>query len=158
MERYRDLISIEVVHTLNAALCDHHLKHCPPSEQLNTTCKRVNDAYRETIRLVREMDDDIACSDMNEVRAATEWLACALRCWHSCVLLLRHPGLLFIKHGVAGRVAWREQLQFQQNCSLGATLLWQCYSMMLLSMTVRRRRRTRRRMSGCLDNCAPKGS
>jgi len=38
---YRDLLSIETVATLNAAFCDYHLKHCPPSQQLYDMCKRV---------------------------------------------------------------------------------------------------------------------
>ena len=38
---YHDLLSIETVATLNAAFCDYHLKHCPPSQQLHDVCKTV---------------------------------------------------------------------------------------------------------------------
>ncbi|EFJ40854.1 hypothetical protein VOLCADRAFT_121680 [Volvox carteri f. nagariensis] len=36
---YRDLLAIETLATLNAAFCDYHISHCPPSEQLVTVCK-----------------------------------------------------------------------------------------------------------------------
>ena len=38
---YRDLLSIETVATLNAGFCDYHVRHCPPSEQLYSECKKV---------------------------------------------------------------------------------------------------------------------
>lgn len=41
IEYYRDLLSIETVATLNAAFCDHHLTHCPPSQQLLDVCSKV---------------------------------------------------------------------------------------------------------------------
>ncbi len=38
---YRDLLSLETVTTLNAAFCDFHLRHCPPSQQLLDVCTMV---------------------------------------------------------------------------------------------------------------------
>ena len=41
LKMLRDLLSIEVPLTLNGAFCEHHLKHCPPSEELLRECNRV---------------------------------------------------------------------------------------------------------------------
>ncbi len=42
-ELFRDLLTLEPVITLNDAFCEyHHLKHCPPSEQLTRECKKVS--------------------------------------------------------------------------------------------------------------------
>ena len=83
-DRYRDLISIQVVHTINAALCEYHLRHCPPSEQLLAVCAAASKAYDATMREVRAMDEEMACADSDEVgrRAARvphmglRWLTC----------------------------------------------------------------------------------
>lgn len=48
MDRHRDLIAVSVVHTLNAALCEFHLKNCPPSEQLATECAKASALYKAT--------------------------------------------------------------------------------------------------------------
>lgn len=40
-ERLRDLLSLEVVATLNEALCQRHLKACPPSDTLAQECSRA---------------------------------------------------------------------------------------------------------------------
>ncbi|KAI8477380.1 MAG: hypothetical protein J3K34DRAFT_398046 [Monoraphidium minutum] len=64
--RYRDLISIEVVHTLNAAVCQYHLRHCPLGAQLLSACSGANVAYEETVEAVRAMDEEMACADVNE--------------------------------------------------------------------------------------------
>jgi hypothetical protein len=63
LERYRDLISISVVHTLNAALCEWHAARCPPSEQLRTECAKARALYEATKAAVRELDADFSCSD-----------------------------------------------------------------------------------------------
>lgn len=68
LERYADLISIETVHTLNAALCEYHLAHCPPSEELLAACRDANAAYEATARAVRAMDAEMACTDLSPVR------------------------------------------------------------------------------------------
>jgi hypothetical protein len=72
-ERYRDLISISVVHTLNAALCEWHTQHCPPSEQLREECGRVMAAYKEVKEAVRELDTEMSCID-ELVRGGACWL------------------------------------------------------------------------------------
>ncbi len=40
-EYYRDVLAIETAATINAALCDFHIRNCPPSEQLLKECKMV---------------------------------------------------------------------------------------------------------------------
>ena len=37
----RDLLTIEVPLTLNAALCKFHRSHCPTSPELESECNRV---------------------------------------------------------------------------------------------------------------------
>ena len=44
-ERYRDLLIIENMVTLNSAFCRRHMTHCPPSEQLTTECRKVRDNH-----------------------------------------------------------------------------------------------------------------
>jgi hypothetical protein len=80
LQRYTDLISIEVVHTLNAALCEHHLKRCAPSDELLEACSEVASAYEATRAAVREMDAMMACADANEVRALARWFPPACTC------------------------------------------------------------------------------
>lgn len=62
-ERYRDLIAISVVHTLNAALCEFHIANCPPSEQLTRECDKVRAVYEATKKAVRELDVELSCID-----------------------------------------------------------------------------------------------
>ena len=40
-ELLRDLLTLEVPLTLNEALCEHHRRACPPSEQLGRECGKV---------------------------------------------------------------------------------------------------------------------
>ena len=42
LELLRDLLTVEVPLTLNAALCEFHRGHCPPSPQLELECSRVH--------------------------------------------------------------------------------------------------------------------
>jgi hypothetical protein len=62
-ERHRDLISISVVHTLNAALCEFHLQNCPPSQQLRDVCDKAQALYLATKIAVRKMDVELSCVD-----------------------------------------------------------------------------------------------
>jgi hypothetical protein len=61
--RYRDLIAIETVHTLNAAFCDYHTTHCPASPQLSETCGRARDAYAATKAALAEVEANWDCAD-----------------------------------------------------------------------------------------------
>jgi hypothetical protein len=62
-ERHRDLISISVVHTLNAALCEFHLQNCPPSQQLRDVCNKAQAMYLATKVAVRQLDVELSCVD-----------------------------------------------------------------------------------------------
>jgi hypothetical protein len=62
-ERYRDLLAISVVHTLNAALCEFHTKNCPPSDQLREECGRVTSQYKQVKEAVRQLDVELSCVD-----------------------------------------------------------------------------------------------
>ncbi|GBF90906.1 hypothetical protein Rsub_03761 [Raphidocelis subcapitata] len=72
LQRYTDLISIEVVHTLNAALCQHHIARCPPSDELLSVCSEAAAAYEATRAAVRAMDAMMACADADELHCA-DW-------------------------------------------------------------------------------------
>jgi hypothetical protein len=52
-----------VVHTINAALCEFHLKNCPPSPQLADQCSAATKVYESTKKAVREMDVEMSCTD-----------------------------------------------------------------------------------------------
>ena len=41
-ERFKDLLIIENMVTLNSAFCRRHILHCPPSTQLTTECSKVH--------------------------------------------------------------------------------------------------------------------
>jgi hypothetical protein len=38
---YKDMIAVSVITTVNAALCDYHVRHCDPSPQLTVVCNKV---------------------------------------------------------------------------------------------------------------------
>ncbi|KAK9918872.1 hypothetical protein WJX75_007695 [Coccomyxa subellipsoidea] len=57
------LLAIEPIVVLNSALCEHHLTHCPITEQLLTECQKV-------AKLEQEMDD--AFDDLEPILRGTE--------------------------------------------------------------------------------------
>jgi hypothetical protein len=38
---YKDMIAVSVITTVNAALCDYHVRNCDPSPQLTEVCNKV---------------------------------------------------------------------------------------------------------------------
>lgn len=66
---YRDLLSIETVANLNCGLCDFHLRHCPPSQQLYDVCKGAWDFYVLISAETRKVEKDMGCKDF-EVRGS----------------------------------------------------------------------------------------
>ena len=44
-ERFKDLLIIENVVTLNSAFCRRHLGYCPPSAQLASECAQVRSGW-----------------------------------------------------------------------------------------------------------------
>ncbi|KXZ52846.1 hypothetical protein GPECTOR_8g229 [Gonium pectorale] len=70
---YRDLLAIETLSTLNAAFCDYHISHCPPSEQLVSVCREVFSLYNEAREFVKEAEARYDCQDFHP--KCTEWAA-----------------------------------------------------------------------------------
>lgn len=64
---YGALLAIETVATLNAAFCDYHLDHCPPTPQLYTECKRAFDIFKDTKWEVRKIEAALGCKDLDMV-------------------------------------------------------------------------------------------
>ncbi|GIL46676.1 hypothetical protein Vafri_3606 [Volvox africanus] len=62
---YRDLLAIETLATLNAAFCDYHISHCPPSEQLVTVCKEVFSLYNDAREYIKEAESHYDCQDFH---------------------------------------------------------------------------------------------
>jgi hypothetical protein len=42
LSQYRDLLGISVISVVNAAICDYHVRNCPPSPQLTQVCDEVS--------------------------------------------------------------------------------------------------------------------
>lgn len=42
LTHYRDLLAISVISVVNAAMCDYHVRNCPPSPQLTQVCDEVS--------------------------------------------------------------------------------------------------------------------
>jgi hypothetical protein len=42
LSHYKDLLAISVISTVNAAMCDYHVRNCPPSPQLTQVCDEVS--------------------------------------------------------------------------------------------------------------------
>lgn len=61
--RYRDLVAVENIATLNAAFCDLHMRRCPPSEQLTSVCGAAQQLYLDVKRELREMELSWKCAD-----------------------------------------------------------------------------------------------
>ncbi|KAG2453606.1 hypothetical protein HYH02_001824 [Chlamydomonas schloesseri] len=68
---YKDLLAIETLATLNAAFCDYHISHCPPSEQLVSVCKEVFSLYNEAREFIQEAEASYDCQDFHPKCA--EW-------------------------------------------------------------------------------------
>jgi uncharacterized membrane protein YgcG len=91
VEHYTDLISIEVVHTINAALCEQHLKRCPPSEELVAACGRASRAYDETLAAARALDAEMQCTDVFKVGGRGGPLPAGPRWQAPALTLLKAP-------------------------------------------------------------------
>eukprot|EP00198_Chlamydomonas_reinhardtii_P007590 XP_001696927.1 predicted protein [Chlamydomonas reinhardtii] len=62
---YKELLAIETLATLNAAFCDYHISHCPPSEQLVSVCKEVFSLYNEAREFIQEAEASYDCQDFH---------------------------------------------------------------------------------------------
>ena len=64
------LLAIEPIVVLNAALCKHHLLHCPASEQLLSECRKVRPCMGKpdtpmTLDLAIQTSRRLACLRIN---------------------------------------------------------------------------------------------
>lgn len=63
IERYTLLLSIEVIATINAALCGFHIKHCPSSDQLTNLCEAASKLLADTRAAIAEAEEQWNCGD-----------------------------------------------------------------------------------------------
>jgi hypothetical protein len=63
LQYYKGLISAEVVITLDAALCELHLKRCPHTEQLLEVCAKVKKWEDAMDIAMAEAEADYHCID-----------------------------------------------------------------------------------------------
>lgn len=68
---YRDLLSSQTASTLNAAFCDYHLKHCPPSDQLKSVCDKVFALEKDINAEVEAVEAIFGCMDFHQ--KCDEW-------------------------------------------------------------------------------------
>ena len=55
LQRYRDLLALQVPATLNAALCRRHLTRCPQTSRLQKECEYVSGTATRTLRMPCEV-------------------------------------------------------------------------------------------------------
>jgi hypothetical protein len=48
LSHYKDLLAISVISTVNAAMCDYHVRTCPPSPQLTQVCDEVSSSINSS--------------------------------------------------------------------------------------------------------------
>ncbi|KAL6753820.1 peptidyl serine alpha-galactosyltransferase [Haematococcus lacustris] len=68
---FQQLLALETVATLNAAFCDYHLSHCPPSQQLYDVCSEAISLFMDMQPAVAEAETHFQCADL-DVRCK-EW-------------------------------------------------------------------------------------
>ncbi|PSC76158.1 peptidyl serine alpha-galactosyltransferase [Micractinium conductrix] len=80
-EQYKQLLSISVVATINAALCEQHLQRCPASKELTDTCAQVKSLEHETDAAIQAIEQDAPiCVDRKPEVECRNWAARRL-CW-----------------------------------------------------------------------------
>ncbi|GBF90905.1 hypothetical protein Rsub_03760 [Raphidocelis subcapitata] len=62
-QRYRELLTLQPVVTVNAALCAHYAEACPASDDLAAACEPVEDARRELQAELKQAERQMACGD-----------------------------------------------------------------------------------------------
>eukprot|EP00884_Botryococcus_braunii_P008933 jgi/Botrbrau1/18040/Bobra.0062s0028.1 len=69
LDLMRDLLAVEPIIILNAAFCEHHVAHCPVSEELATECGKVADMLAELDSRYSTLQFDLLhaeCADRDE--------------------------------------------------------------------------------------------
>eukprot|EP00879_Flechtneria_rotunda_P011174 GHRR01011672.1.p1 GENE.GHRR01011672.1~~GHRR01011672.1.p1 ORF type:complete len:475 (+),score=141.48 GHRR01011672.1:1450-2874(+) len=65
LARYRDLLSVSVITIVNAALCDYHVRNCPPSAQLAEVCNQAFKLHYDVDQELKNHEWDWQCVDHN---------------------------------------------------------------------------------------------
>lgn len=112
-ERYKELLSIQVIATVNAALCERHLAKCPPSQELNEQCDQVKQLEREVDDAILEVERGPGiCTDRKPTTECRNWAARKL-CWQDTGFMhnwcRETCGLCRLPAG-RRQVAWNESL------------------------------------------------
>lgn len=68
---YTDLVAIQVVATMNSAMCDFHRLHCPPSEQLTSVCDAADKLYEDIMEELEMAEAIFNCVDT--MKKCQEW-------------------------------------------------------------------------------------
>lgn len=63
IEKYKDLMSIQVIATINAGLCEFHLKNCEANAQLLDECKQAVKLFRDTKAALKAVEEVFDCAD-----------------------------------------------------------------------------------------------
>lgn len=92
LSHYKDLLAISVISTVNAAMCDYHVRTCPPSPQLTQVCDEVSSSSSAGNRwpLPASAAADELCSGSGCCK--TEPWVCNRATWDAAALIV-HEGL-----------------------------------------------------------------
>eukprot|EP00878_Enallax_costatus_P023272 GHUV01024743.1.p1 GENE.GHUV01024743.1~~GHUV01024743.1.p1 ORF type:complete len:564 (+),score=175.47 GHUV01024743.1:251-1942(+) len=66
INRYKDLIAVSVISTVNAALCDYHVRNCAPAAQLTKVCNEAFKLYHDIDQAIKDVEWDYECTDHNK--------------------------------------------------------------------------------------------
>ncbi|KAK9905110.1 hypothetical protein WJX75_009783 [Coccomyxa subellipsoidea] len=70
----RDLLSVQVIATLNEALCANYRSICAPSAQLESRCAKARDIFEAVIEARQKLKDAATVGDCKDTEArCTEW-------------------------------------------------------------------------------------
>ncbi|KAL4421895.1 hypothetical protein ABPG77_003697 [Micractinium sp. CCAP 211/92] len=122
-QRYKELLSIQVIATVNAALCERHLAKCPPSRELTDQCGKVKQLERDVDDAILEVERRPGiCTDRKPTPECRNWAARRL-CWQDTGFMHNWCratcGLCRLPSGQR-QVAWNESLS-----AVGAHTAWQ---------------------------------
>lgn len=63
---YKDMIAVSVITTVNAALCDYHVRNCDPSPQLTEVCNKAFQLFHEVDQEIKDLEWVYNCTDHNK--------------------------------------------------------------------------------------------
>lgn len=65
LDRYKDILATSVIALVNAALCDYHVRSCPPSPQLTSVCSQAFRLWHEVEQEMKDLEWNFNCTDHN---------------------------------------------------------------------------------------------